>query len=168
MYNYTSYVVIVYNYFYLEVIDKETAVSAAKRLKEEFSRLLAIAYLVVSAADVGLFKVCVTWFLTNSARQTTPQVHQHLEKLDTIPTSLGVLNYLIRNNFIGYLNYKLLKEFQTMVTESEELDGSKNLVKLKTCKQSEIYQVVIIFTSNTVKQLSLSNLEMKKLSNRTY
>ena len=74
----------------------------------------------MSTADVGLFKVCVTWLLT-SARLTTPQVQHHLVELNAIPTSLGILVYLVSNNFIGYLNYTLLKEFQKMVAKSEEL-----------------------------------------------
>ena len=86
----------------------------------------------MSTADVGLFKVCVTWLLT-SERLTTPQVQQHLVELNAIPTSLGILIYLVSNNFIGYLNYKLLKEFQTVAAKSEELKklvepvGSKEL-----------------------------------------
>ena len=114
--------------------EKEKTVAAAKHLKEEFLKLLTVVYYVVSAADVGLFKLCINWFL-NSARLTTPQVQQHLEELDTIPTSLGILNFLVRNNFLGYLNYKLLKEFQPMLAMSEELKkhddsvGSEELKK---------------------------------------
>ena len=119
--------------------DKEKAVSGAIHLQEEFKKLLIIAYHVISAVDVGLFKLCVNCFFS-SEKQTTPQIKEQLTELDTIPTSLGVLNFLVRNNFIGYLNYKLLKEFQTMVymAEGEELDdvelvGSKKLQKLKAC-----------------------------------
>ena len=81
-------------------------------------KLLTVAYYVVSGADVGLFKLCVNWFF-NSERQTTPHIQQQLKEVDTIPTSLGILNFLVRNNFIGYLNYKLLKEFQKMVGNKE-------------------------------------------------
>ena len=119
--------------------EKEKAVAAAKHLKEEFLKLLTVAYLVVSAADVGLFKVCVTWFL-KSARLTTPQVQQHLVELSAIPTSLGILIYLVSNNFIGYLNYKLLKEFQTMLAKSEELKNHVEIVGSKELKKHiEIY-----------------------------
>ena len=116
--------------------DTEKAVSAARQLKDEFAKLLTIAYYVVGAADIDLFKLCVNWFF-NSERQTTPQIQEKLTELDKMPTSLGILNFVVRNNFIGYLNYKLLKEFQTMVAESEELEdvkivGSKKLEKLKT------------------------------------
>ena len=113
--------------------------SRAKHLQKEFKKLLIVAYRVISAVDVGLFKLCVNYFFS-SEKQTTRQVQEQLTELDTIPTSLGVLNFLVRNNFIGYLNYKLLKEFQTMVymAESEESDdvelvGSKSLQKLKAC-----------------------------------
>ena len=117
--------------------EKKKAVAAAKHLK--FLKLLTVAYLVVSAADVGLMKVCVTWFL-NSARLTTPQVQQHLVELNTIPTSLGILIYLVSNKFIGYLNYKLLKEFQTMLAKSEELKKHVEIVGSKELKTNiEIY-----------------------------
>ena len=108
----------------LELYDKEKAVTGAKNLKNEFKKLLKVAYHVVSAADVGLFTLCVNWFF-NSERQTTPQIQQHLTELDKMPTSLGILNYLVRNNFIGYLNYNLLKEFKGLVTEST--DWSQNI-----------------------------------------
>ena len=114
--------------------DKEKAVSAAKHLKEEFLKLLTVAYLVVSATDVGLFKVCVTWFL-NSARLTTSQIEQHHLELDAITTSLGILSFLVKKHFIGYLNYKLLKEFQTMLQKSEQVKQHVELVgseELKT------------------------------------
>ena len=109
------------------------AVAAAKHLKKEFLELLTAAALVMSAADVGLFKVCVTWFL-KSARLTTPQVQQHLVELNTIPTSLGILIYLVNNDFIGYLNYKLLKEFQTTLAKSEELKNHVEIVGSKELK----------------------------------
>ena len=128
-------------YFLLELkfrSEKKKAVAAAKHLK--FFKLLTVAYLVVSAADVGLMKVCVTWFL-NSARLTTPQVQQHLVELNTIPTSLGILIYLVSNKFIGYLNYKLLKEFQTMLAKSEELKKHVETVGSKELKTDiEIYE----------------------------
>ena len=120
--------------------EKEKAVAAAKHLKEKFLKLLTVAYFVVSAADVGLFKVCVTRFL-NSARLTTPQVQQHLVELSAIPTSLGILIYLVSNNFIGYLNYKLLREFQTMLAKSEELKKHVETVGSKELKTDiEIYE----------------------------
>ena len=96
-----------------------------------------MAYFVIGAVDVSLFKLCVNYFFS-SEKQTTPQIREQLTELETIPTSLGVLNFLVRNNFIGYLNYKLLKEFESMVyiVESEELGDievldSKKLQKLK-------------------------------------
>ena len=135
---YMSIIIIVIIIFYSELNDKEKAVSGAKHLQEEFKKLLIFAYFVISDADVGLFKLCVNYFFS-SEKKTTPQIQEQLTELDTIPTSLGVLNFLVRNNFIGYLNYKLLKEFQSMVhiVESEELDDvklqdSKKVQKLKT------------------------------------
>ena len=110
-------------------LDKEQAVAAAKSLKDEFANLLKVALDVVSAANVDLFKLCVNWFF-NSERQTTPLIEQHLKELDEIEKSPGVLNCLVRKNFIGYLNYKLLKEFQKMI-DSEELKKHIELYEIK-------------------------------------
>ena len=88
--------------------------SGAKHLQDEFKKLLIFAYFVISAVDVGLFKLSVNYFFS-SEKQTTPQIQEQLTEMDAIPISLGVLNFLVGNNFIGYLNYKLLKEFQSMV-----------------------------------------------------
>ena len=122
----------------LELYDKEKAITGAKNLKNEFKKLLKVAHHVVSAADVGLFTLCVNWFF-NSERQTTPQIQQHLTELDKMPTSWGILNYLVRNNFIGYLNYNLLKEFKGLVTESA--DWSQN-IDLYERKHDEFIQSV--------------------------
>ena len=111
------------------VLDKEQSVSAARSLKDEFLELLKVVLDVVSTADVDLFKLCVNWFF-NSERQTTPLIEQQLKELDAIPTSPGVLNCLVRKNFIGYLNYKLLKVFQKMV-DSEELKKRIELYEIK-------------------------------------
>ena len=73
----------------------------------------------MSAADVGLFKLCLNWFFS-SERQTTPEIRRLLEELNSIPTSLGIICCLFNHDFIGYLNYKLLKEFQIM-SGNEEL-----------------------------------------------
>ena len=135
-----SIIIIVVIIFYLDLNDKEKAVSGAKHLKQEFKTLLIVAYHVNTAVDVGLFKLCVNYFFS-SENQTTPHIQEQLTELDTIPTSLGVLNFLVRNNFIGYLNYKLLKEFQTMLAKSEELKKHVEIVGSKELKTDiEIYE----------------------------
>ena len=154
-----SYNYIVTIIFYLDLNDKEKAVSGAKHLQKEFKKLLIVAYRVISAVDVGLFKLFVNYFFS-SEKQTTPQIQEQLTELNTIPASLGVLNFLVRNNFIGYLNYKLLKEFQSMIhiVESEELDDvkfqySKKLQKLKTAiekNDTNLDEFILSVNFNTI------------------
>ena len=135
--------------------DEEKAADAARHLKNEFLKLLTVAYHVVSAADVGLFKLCVNWFL-NSARPTTPEIEKYVEQVETIPTSLGILGFLVRNNFIGYLNYMLLKEFLTMLEKSEELNqhiervGSKELKTDIEVYDRKHHEFIHSFSFNTI------------------
>ena len=122
-YDKNNYYFIYYFYylFFSEHIlrrDIKNAISTAKNLKKEFAELLRVVYSVLSAADVGLFKLCINWFFS-SERQTTPEIRRLLEELNSMPTSVGIICCLLNHNFIGYLNYKLLKEFQIMLGNEE-------------------------------------------------
>ena len=102
--------------------DQTNVVSTAKKHKEEFEDLLLLVYSSLNDIDVGNFRLRLTWSLS-SKKQNTPAVQEHLDNLEKLPTAQAVLNYLISRNFIGYLNYELLKVFQK-VSESDELQSS--------------------------------------------
>ena len=99
--------------------DKPNVVLAAGKLKEEFEGLLLSVYDILNGVDTGILKLRLNWFVS-SEKQNTPPVQEHLDKLESVLTPQGVLNYLINKNFIGYLNYELLKVFQKVV-QSDEL-----------------------------------------------
>ena len=73
----------------------------------------------MNGVDTGILKLHLNVFVS-SEKQNTPPVQEHLDKLESVLTPQGVLNYLINKNFIGYLNYELLKVFQKVV-QSDEL-----------------------------------------------
>ena len=73
----------------------------------------------MNCVDTSKLKLRLNWFVS-SEKQNTPPVQEHLDKLESVLTPQGVLNYLINKNFIGYLNYELLKVFQKVV-QSDEL-----------------------------------------------
>ena len=55
----------------------------------------------------------------NYKRQNTRSVRKHLHKLNSISTSQELLNYLIMHDFIGYLNYELLRVFEKVLGSKE-------------------------------------------------
>ena len=101
--------------------DQANVVSAAKKLKEEFEDLLLLVKRSVSDIDLDNFRLRLTWSLS-SKKQNTQAVQEHLDNLEKLSTAPAVLNYLISRNFIGYLNYELLKIFQKEA-ESDELQS---------------------------------------------
>ena len=101
------------------ILNKQQAISAAKNLKYEFLQLMRVACDVVRATDADLLRLSVNLFFSTEIRQITPLIDQQLKEMDEISTGPKVLNCLVRKNFIGYLNYRLLKEFQKMVDSRE-------------------------------------------------
>ena len=73
----------------------------------------------LNGVDTSELKLRLNWFVS-SEKQNTPPVQEHLDKLESLLTPQSILNYLINKNFIGYLNYELLKVFQKVV-QSDKL-----------------------------------------------
>ena len=96
------------------------AILEAKQLQDHFLELLETIYLSLGGADVGNLKLRINWFL-NSEDKITPSVQEHLDKLQSVMTPDGVLNFLINRKFLGYLNYQLIKVFPKIVKN----DGDK-------------------------------------------
>ena len=105
--------------------DQSIVVSTAKKLKEEFEDLLLLVKRSVSDIDLDNFILRLNWSLS-SEKQNTQAVQEHLDNLEKLPTAKSVLNYLINRNFIGYLNYELLKVFQKEVQSDELQSGIKH------------------------------------------
>ena len=73
----------------------------------------------LNGVDTSKLKLRLNWFVS-SEKQNTPPVQEQLDQLESLLTPQSILNYLINKNFIGYLNYELLKVFQKEV-QSDEL-----------------------------------------------
>ena len=94
------------------------AVEAAKALRKAFKNLVKIVLCTVREIDVCDLKLEINWYITNE-QQNTPEIQKHLDDLQHVLTSDGVLNFLINRNFLGYLNYEFLEVFEGMVSSDE-------------------------------------------------
>ena len=103
----------------MSVCVETNVITAAEKLKKKFEDLLLSVHDALNGVDTSKLKLRLNWFVS-SEKQNTPPVQEHLDKLESVLTPQGVLNYLINKNFIGYLNYELLKVFQKVV-QSDEL-----------------------------------------------
>lgn len=82
-------------------------------------------------------KVRITWYFVGEEKSLDNS--KISETVDIKKTAVDVLNYLIRENVIGYLNYQLLKEFQ-------EASGNKELEK-KINNYEECYKKFLKLTN---------------------
>ena len=97
-------------------------------MEDEFKKLLKVAYFACND-KLDILKLCLNLFF-RSEGLTTPQYQQLLKELNALPTSLDVFACLIGQNFVCYLNYKVLKEIQKMV-ENEQLKTDIELYEKK-------------------------------------
>ena len=107
---------------------KIVAVAEARRLQQEFLDLLDFVYDSLDGVDAGKLKLHINWFLSFDRRNKTA-IQEHSDKLELVPTSKGVLNFLISRHFLGYLNYELLKEFSKVVN-SRAIESKIKLYEL--------------------------------------
>ena len=91
----------------------------ARYLKQEFEELLVDIQNLIQEVDLDNLKLRITWFF-NAENAITPEIHNKVDKLQSLTTPQNVLNFLIINSFIGYLNYEIIKAFQK-ATKSEEM-----------------------------------------------
>ena len=101
-------------------VDESNAESVIESLQKRFERVLIATTMAIKGVPVNILRVRISWFL-NHERQNSEAIEDHLIKLELLTTAEGVLNYLIRNEFIGYLNYELIRIFQEEAN-SEELN----------------------------------------------
>ena len=94
--------------------------SAAERLRECFDMLMYSVIMIASRGRVNLacLKVKISLHL-QYARENTPDVQDHLIKLEERHSPEAVVTFLINNNFLGYLNFELLKAIKPVLSEAD-------------------------------------------------
>ena len=100
-------------------------VSEAQKLLQEFLDLLDDVYDSLEDVDACKLKLHINWFLSFDRRNKTA-IQEHSDNLQLVPTSKGVLNFLISKHYLGYLNYELLKIF-SWVMKSKAIDSKIQL-----------------------------------------
>ena len=94
--------------------------SAAERLRECFDLLLFSVIMIASRGRINLacLKIKISLHL-QYARENTPDVQDHLIKLEERPSPEAVVTFLINNNFLGYLNFELLKAIKPVLCQAD-------------------------------------------------
>ena len=102
-------------------------VSAAERLRECFDMLMYSVIMIASRGRVNLawLKLKISLHLQNT-RENTPDVQDHLIKLEERPSPEAVVTFLVNKNFLGYLNFELLKAFKRPVLSDRTFDDNFN------------------------------------------
>ena len=95
--------------------DVNNTVAAAFKLQSKFESLLSAIVVALSAAfppvNLDLLKMRVSWHLSLT-RQNTPPIREFLRNLQEMASSpQAVLNFLVSENLVGYLNFKLIHVF---------------------------------------------------------
>ena len=93
--------------------------SAAERLRECFELLMYSVIMIASRGRVNFawLKLKISLHLQN-VRENTPDVQDHLTKLQHCPNSEAVVTFLINKNFLGYLNFNLLKAIKPVLCQA--------------------------------------------------
>ena len=103
--------------------------SAAERLRECFDLLMYSVIMIASRGRinlVSLLKLKIGQHL-QYARENTPDVQDHLTELrEHCPSPETVVIFLINKNFLGYLNFELLKAFKRPVLSDKTFDDNFN------------------------------------------
>ena len=96
-------------------------VSAAERLRECFELLMYSIIMIASRGRVNLawLKLKISLHLQNVRENSAPDVQDHLKELQHCSNSEGVVTFLINKNFLGYLNFNLLKAIKPVLSEAD-------------------------------------------------
>ena len=107
-------------------------------LQDKFEELLVSVTNAIEGVDVKNLRTRINWFL-NCERQNTSAIEDHLAKLESFEKPEGILNYLVRSDFIGWLNYELIKVLQK-VAKSKQVDD-----EIKQYEESHLHFLQVKF-----------------------
>ena len=103
-----------------KLIESYDVVGAAQTLKEEFDEMMIFILKEVQLADVEELKYRINSFVKHEIK-VNETIEAHLSRIEDFVTPSAILRYLYRHEFIGYINYTLLKLVQK-VMKSKLLD----------------------------------------------
>ena len=107
-----------------EDFDITNVESKVECLQEMFEDIIVSTTKAIEDVDVKNLRARISWFL-NCKKESELATEDYLIKLESIANPEGVLNFLVRNEFIGWLNYELIKVFQK-VAKNEKLNNDIN------------------------------------------
>ena len=90
----------------------------ASKLKKEFCKLSVDVQRSVENVDLDEVKLIINLALVNNIRHHV-STDRYLKTLDKIDSVKKIFIFLIKNHFVGYLNYGLLKEISELVENTE-------------------------------------------------
>ena len=91
---------------------KQDIVGAAKALKRYFEDLMAFVIKEASHFHVDSFRFRINSFVKSESQQINETLEVHLAEIEKFPGCPPIINYLVRKDLIGYINYGLLEVFQ--------------------------------------------------------
>ena len=107
-----------------EEVDINNVESIADSLQEQFEELIVNITKAIHGVDVTNLIARINCFF-NRKKESTLAVEDYLIKLESFEKPESVLYYLVRSEFIGWLNYELIKVFQK-VANNKQLDDEIN------------------------------------------
>ena len=102
-------------------VHRSDATVAADKLRKEFDDLLCFLLKEIKLIDVCELRFKISKYFKNEEGKISKLIEGHLSKIEEYEKPNAVLNYFVRHDFIGYINYSLIKVFQE-VTKSRLLD----------------------------------------------
>ena len=107
-----------------EDFDITNVESTVECLQEMFDDIIVSTTKAIEHVDVKNLRARISCFF-NRKKESELATEDYLIKLESVGNPEGVLNFLVRNEFIGWLNYELIKVFQR-VAKNEKLNDDIN------------------------------------------
>ncbi|XP_019850967.1 PREDICTED: uncharacterized protein LOC109581353 [Amphimedon queenslandica] len=98
-----------------KALEEEDLTVQALQLEEKYRQLLQLIQQLSQKANVEIVKNQLIDILQGKCLNQSHGISSYLELIDKIENMDEVFKFLVKNRFVGYLNYYLLKEFSSKV-----------------------------------------------------
>ena len=99
----------------LNVHHGDAARTAAEKLNKHFKELIEFLAKEIEQVTANKLRLELSVHFQNEDGVVSAEVEKQLAKIEDYNLPNGVLNHFVRHNFIGYINYSLVKVFQQTV-----------------------------------------------------